>query len=123
MSNRFGRYFAKVRREHSRVSLRKFCEKHGFDPGNISKLERGKLPPPASREKLVEYATALGLEEGDEEWLQFFDYAAATRGEIPPELLADEEVADKLPLLFRTLRGDRVDEDDLDDLIEMIRRA
>jgi transcriptional regulator with XRE-family HTH domain len=122
-SEQFGRYFAQLRRERTGLSLRQFCKRHGFDPGNISKLERGKLPPPQSREKLEQYARALGLEEGSEQWYELFDRAATARGRLPEELLDKEEVVAKLPLLFRTLRGDRVDDQELERLMEILRRA
>ena len=44
--DRFGILF-KSRRAALGVSLRRFCEMHGLDASNISKLERGVLPPPA----------------------------------------------------------------------------
>lgn len=122
MSNQFGSYFKDLRRENTGLSLRKFCEKNGYDPGNLSKLERGKLKPPKSRDKLSDYAEALNLEEGSEEWMNFFDLAHACRGDVPEEVLEDEEVVEKLPVLFRTLRGDRVDEEELDRLVEIIRK-
>lgn len=121
MSHAFGRYFGRLRREHLELSLREFCARKDLDPGNMSKLERGKIPPPRSREVLKKYAHALELEEGTDEWLMFFDLAAASRGELPEDLAEDEEVLDKLPALFRTLRGDRVDEDKLDELVDLIR--
>ncbi len=120
--NTFGE-FCKARRLGQGETLRAFCEKNGFDPGNISKLERGRMPPPASEEKLSQYARALGMEPPMKEWVEFFDLAAVCRGEIPADLLSDEEVVSRLPVLFRTLRGDRVDEKQLDDLIDRIRRA
>lgn len=87
----------------------------------MSKLERGKIPPPRSREVLEKYARALELEEGTDEWLTFFDLAASSRGELPEDLAQDEDVLDKLPALFRTLRGDRVDEEKLEELVDLIR--
>lgn len=123
MSDAFGRFFAELRREHLGMSLRQFCEEKGLDPGNMSKLERGKNPPPRSREVLEKYARALELEEGSDEWYQFFDLAAASRGEFPEDLADDERLIEQLPVLFRTLRGDRVDDDDLDDLVNLIRDA
>lgn len=123
MKAMFGSYFKELRREMTELSLRKFCEKNGYDPGNISKLERGILPPPQSRDKIRDYAEAIGLEEGSEEWVEFFDRAAASRGDIPQEILNDEEIAGKLPVLFRTLRGDRVAEDELDKLIQALRKS
>ena len=123
MSDAFGAFFAKIRRERLGVSLREFCNEHGFDAGNISKLERGKLPPPRSREKLERYASALGLKEGSDEWLEFFDLAAASRGEVPPDIMREEEVVEQLPILFRTLRGESVPDEQLEELIRLIRGA
>lgn len=119
----FGSYFAGLRRRNTEMSLRQFCSEHGFDAGNISKLERGKLPPPQSPEILERYASALGLQEGSDGWYEFFDRAAASRGEIPPDLLQDAEVAKSLPALFRTLRGTRLSEEQLKELLQVLRKA
>jgi len=118
----FGSYFKEVRIKR-RLTLRQFCEKFGFDPGNISKLERGLLPPPQSKIKLEQYAQALGLRKGSSAWYEFFDLAAASRGQIPEEILADDKLVKKLPVLFRTLRGEKVPEEKLDELIETIRKG
>lgn len=113
----------KARRIETGNTLRAFCEEHGFDPGNVSKLERGRTLPPASEDKLHAYGLALGLRCGTTEWQEFLDFAAAARGEIPADLLTDDEVVGKLPVLFRTLRGERLDQDHFDDFINRIRRA
>jgi transcriptional regulator with XRE-family HTH domain len=118
----FGNYFKGLRIKR-RMTLRQFCEKFGFDAGNISKLERGLLPPPQSRGKLEQYAQALGLKKGTTTWYEFFDLAAASRGQIPEELLSDDKLVAKLPVLFRTLRGERVPEEKLNELIEAIRKG
>jgi len=118
----FGNYFKGLRIKR-RMTLRQFCEKFGFDAGNISKLERGLLPPPQSREKLEQYAQALGLKKGTTTWYEFFDLAAASRGQIPEEILRDDKLVAKLPVLFRTLRGERVPEEKLDELMEVIRKG
>lgn len=120
--NSFGQYF-KERRIASGKTLRAFCEEHGFDAGNLSKLERGKLNAPESDEKIEQYAVALGLQPGSTEWFEFFDKAAAERGRLPSDLASDEEILAKLPVLFRTLRGARIDSEHLDALIERIRRT
>lgn len=119
---RFGTYFKQLRIE-SRQTLRNFCLKHGFDPGNISKLERGRLPPPQAHEKLAKYAKALGLKAGTDQWYEFFDRAAAEHGRIPKDILSQSEVVEKLPVLFRTLRGQKVRRSDLLALVEKIRRT
>jgi transcriptional regulator with XRE-family HTH domain len=101
-------------------SLRRFCEAHGYDPGNISRLERGVFAPPESPQKLREYAKALALKEGSEQWIEFFDRAAAARGQLPADLLADERLLGRLPLLFRTLRARKVTPEKLDQLVQLI---
>ncbi len=118
----FGSYFKELRIKR-RLTLRQFCERFGFNPGNISKLERGLLPPPQSKGKLEQYAEALNLRKGSSAWYEFFDLAAASRGQIPEEILADDRLVKKLPVLFRTLRGEKVPEKKLDELIETIRKG
>jgi len=118
----FGAFF-KALRIRKKLTLRKFCEDNGYDPGNISRLERGLLPPPESEVKLAEYAKALGLRRATDDWYQFFDLARASQGKFPPELLRKRDVVARLPLLFRTLRGQKVSEKTLNELIDMIRRS
>jgi transcriptional regulator with XRE-family HTH domain len=117
----FGRLFRELRVRQGKT-LRQFCLDNGFDAGNISKLERGILAPPESHAKLAEYACALGLVEGDDDWYEFFDKAAIARGRIPPGVLTDEQLLTRLPIVFRTLRGQRVSPESVDELVEFIRR-
>lgn len=118
----FGDYFKNKRIEKG-YTLREFCKKFGLDPGNMSKIERGLLPAPASKEKLEELASYLGLKKGSEEYLEFFDLAAAARGELPKDILSDDEIVRALPLIYRTIRGKKVSKKILDELIETIRRT
>lgn len=117
---KFGEIFKELRLATG-LTLREFSSKHKLDAGNLSKLERGLLKPPQNREKLEEYARALHVKEGSDEWYQFFDTAAADAGVIPDEVMADAEVVDKLPLLFRSLRGQRISEEKIKELIRVIR--
>lgn len=121
-SGAFGEFF-KAKRQDLGLTLREFCLKHKLDPGNLSRLERGKLRPPQDRDRLEEYAKYLGLKSGSDDWYTFFDLAAAAKGRIPEELLEDKEVVAKLPLVFRTLRGKRLTNKQLDDLVTKIRGA
>ncbi len=116
----FGEFF-KVRRQALGLTLRVFCLKHKLDPGNMSRLERGLLPPPQHRDRLKEYARYLDLKKGSDDWYTFFDLAAVSKGRIPSELMEDEKVVAKLPLIFRTLRGKRFTNGRLDGLVRKIR--
>lgn len=118
--SKFGEFF-KSRRAALGLSLRAFCAKHRIDASNVSKLERGRLPPPQGQ-KLREYAGYLELREGTNEWYEFFDFAAADAG-IVPEDLRDEALAAKLPVLFRTLRDSAKDGGrDTDALLEELKQ-
>lgn len=115
----FGDFFRSKRIE-MRKTLRQFCLENNLDPGNISKLERGYLTPP-QHDKLIEYAHLLKLKKGTDEWYKFFDLAAAESGKIPQDLLKDEEIIKELPVLFRTLRGEKVSEEKLEKLVRKIK--
>jgi transcriptional regulator with XRE-family HTH domain len=116
----FGNYFKGLRLKTGKT-LREFCLEYGFDPGNLSRLERSRLPPPQAREKLERYAKCLGLKVGSGEWYEFFDLAAAEAGRIPEDL-RDEEVLLRLPVIFRTLREGSLTEERMDALIDRLRR-
>lgn len=118
----FGEYFKRLRVMQG-ATLRDFCIEKGFDAGNISKLERGLLPPPQNEGKLAEYAAALGIRRGSTEWYEFFDLAAADSGIVPQDLLSDSRVVSRLPAFFRTLRNKKLTAEKLDALIERLRKA
>jgi transcriptional regulator with XRE-family HTH domain len=118
----FGKFIKELRAK-DRVGLREFCLQHGHDPSNWSKIEREVLAPPRDEETLRTWAIQLGLKEGSEEWMKFFDYAAVDAGRIPDYVLKDEKVTEQLPAFFRTLSGQKPSRDDLEKLLEIIRGA
>ena len=118
----FGEFF-KSRRLALGLGLREFCVAHGYDAGNISRLERGVLSPPRDQKKLRLYAKQLGLKEGSEDWGTFCDLASVAAGRIPPSVLSDKEIVGQLPMVFRTLRGERLTDKEIAALVEKLRRA
>jgi transcriptional regulator with XRE-family HTH domain len=122
MAKAFGALLKKLRTEAG-LTLREFCARNGLDPGNYSRLERSVYPPPQSHELLEKYATALGIAKGSDQWLDLCDTAAAARGTIPSDLLDNAQLVEKLPVLFRTLRGQPIAPEKLDELAELIRRS
>src|SRR5262252_8836202 len=73
-SNEFGAFF-RERREGLGLSLREFCRRTGFDQANVSRLERGFLPPPKSQRVLTAYAKGLRLKPKSPEWERFMNLA------------------------------------------------
>lgn len=118
----FGQFF-KSMRQKTGLTLRSFCMKNGLDPGNISKMERGVMSAPKSREILERYANSLGIKEGSDDWYELFDLAAAHSGTIPSDLMNDKELVARLPKVFRTLRGQKLSKEKLLELSEVIRKA
>ncbi len=117
----FGSFF-KEKRIKLDMTLRQFCEHHGLDAGNISKIERGLLPPPKSHELLKKYVSFLRLKKGTDDWYLFFDLAAAESGRLPKELM-EKEILSRMPVLFRTIRGKKLSKDKIDKLIKLIKES
>lgn len=78
--------------------------------------------PPTNPEKLGAFARVLGIPRESDEYREMVRLASMSRGEIPPAILSDEAVLAKLPVLFRTLEGDKVDGEVLDELFEAMRK-
>jgi len=122
MNQTFGQFFRDARLSR-RKTLRQFCLDTNYDASNISRLERGLQPPPRSKVKLAGYARALGITEGTDRWIEFFDLASIAAGRLPTAILSEHELIRRLPLLLRTIQEKRLDADKLDELIETIRRS
>ncbi len=118
----FGEFFKGLRKE-KRITLRDFCLRASADPANISRLERGAMPPPQDSDILERYAKALGLKAGSNDWYNFFDLAAADRGIIPKDIMSNHEVVEMLPAFFRTLRGQKPTEDEMRKLAAKIKKS
>ena len=116
----FGEAF-RARRREIRLTLREFCRRTGLDPGNVSRLERGRLAPPADRAKLEEYARHLDFDEGSDAWTEFVDLGQVCAGAIPDAVMDDEALVKKLPLVFRTCSGRAPTRRQVERLVEILR--
>lgn len=116
----FGEFF-RQKRIALGFTLRSFCERYHFDPGNISRLERNILPPSVDEEKLEGYAQALKIAKGTSEWIQFFDFAYLAKGTIPQDLQNNQGVMSFLPAFYRTARGEKLDKKKVKKLIEILK--
>lgn len=113
----FGDYF-RSKRISLGLTLRTFCERFGYDPGNISRLERNILPPTLDDEKLTGYATALQIKRDSQDWVLFHDLAYAAKNSIPKDIRKHN--IDFLPAFFRTIRNKKMDKQKLQELIEFL---
>jgi len=114
----FGDYIRDLRIKNN-LTLRAFCKITNFDPGNWSRIERGILKPPSSKTVLENIVKAVQIIPGSEDYYILFDLAAV--GHLPPEI-TDSIIVEKLPLFFRTIRGEQPTRENLEELVEIIRK-
>jgi len=122
MGDQFGPFARQIRVQLGET-LRQFCARVSLDPAYVSRVERGLLAPPQDQEKLEYYAASLGLARDTDDWQNFMDLAATAAGRLPQDALENEQLMACLPAFLRTMRGQRVDDEDLDQLVEMIRKG
>ena len=114
--------FIKKRRIEKGLGLREFCKQIEMDASNWSKVERGVLSPPQDDEKLRNIAQALGIKSGSKKWKEMKDLANIDAGIIPADILSDKQVLDSLPMFFRTIRSEKPTPEELEKLINIIRK-
>jgi len=103
------------------LSLRAFCTKFGYDPGNHSRLERGRIVPPTG-EQLAKLAANLELSPGTPQYEKFMDRANAAAKRIPEEV-TDEVVLSRMPALLRTVQDRKLTAEQIDKIIELVRTS
>lgn len=116
----FAQYFAE-RRKVLGLTMRRFADQKGYDVGYISRLENDVIKPPAEMDKLKALAVALELEPETTEWVHFFDLAAAARAELPDDLKDKTQVVNLLPAFYRTLRKDKINKDEVEHLLNLLK--
>ena len=111
------------RRKVLRLGLREFALRAEVDAGNLSKIERGKLNPPQTRDVLDRICFALEHDPSSQEAEILRDKAAAENGRLPEEIIADDEILSRMPVLLRTVHNKQLSAEQLDRLIEMIKES
>lgn len=120
--NSFGQFF-RNKRIQTGLTLRTFCERFGYDPAYISRIERDLLTPPEDKEKLEAFAKALNIKEGSTEWVIFFDLSFISKGKLPSDIVERPTAGKYLPLLFRTVRGEKISKEKLKELIDLLNKS
>ncbi len=114
----FGEFIRNLRIDKN-LTLREFCRAAKLDPSNRSRIERGLASSPKSKCVLQGIAKILNIGERTEEYNTLFDLAAISH--IPTDLVSDERVIDKLPVFFRTIRGEKPSREELEELIRIMK--
>lgn len=118
---RFGEFVRQLRLAVG-LSLRDFCNKAGLDPSNWSKVERDRITLTAERRKLDEISLLLNINNDKTQLTKFYDLAYIAQREIPEEVYNDEEVLGALPVFFRMGMGQKPTKEELQNIIEMLKR-
>ena len=117
----YGEFIKEIRMKKE-ISLREFCKLTEIDASNWSKIERGLLAPPQDEERQKKIARILNIKIGSETWKEMKDLANIDAGIIPADIRSNAEVLKALPMFFRTIRSDKPTAEELDKLIEMIKK-
>jgi len=113
--------FIREKRVQNGKTLRSFCQRFGYDPAYISRLENNKLPPSLDDNKLAALAKALGIIPESKEWVDFHSLAYVAKQDLPKEIKNEKEIITFLPAYLRTPDNKKVDQDKLKKLIEFLK--
>ena len=119
---KFGKLLKELRIKKE-LSLREICKKTNYDPSNWSKIERGKISPPADEKTLKKWGVILGISKSKKELQKFIDEAKIAQGIIPNDIMSQKNMVECLPAFFRTLRNEKPTKQEIDQLIEMIKNV
>lgn len=112
--------FVKQKRIDLNLSLRAFCKEASEDPSNWSKIERGILAPPKDLERLKKIANTLKIEVESDEWNILYNSAFIDSGEIPENVMSNQDVLEILPAFFRTIESKKPSREDLENLMSKL---
>ena len=117
----FGWMLKKIRIEESGIGLRAFADLINMKPSNLSNIERGRIPPPASRKAIDAICNALGLASDDPKRTELFDLAAKAKNRLPADVADAVRAQPGIPVLVRTVANKQLGEDKLRELAEYIK--
>jgi transcriptional regulator with XRE-family HTH domain len=120
MSNaQFGLLLKRLRLEQN-LSLREFSRQSEYDASNLSKIERGLLPPPGNS-TLKAWAKILGLGKDSVEYEEFIDTGHISANRLPSNTPAQIRNV-LLPALLRTVRSEKLSKDEYERLVRLLNK-
>jgi len=118
----FGSLLKKLRLEEAKKGLRAFAELIDWQASNLSNLERGRIPPPASHKSIMDICDALGLSADDPRRTELIDLAARERNAVPGDVAEAIKEQPGIPVLVRAVASRRLEDDQLRDLADYIKK-
>ena len=103
-----------------KLTLREVSRRSGIDAGNLSRIERGNTYPPKKKEVLLKLAEALQMDSTETESL--IEQSKFINGQLVNELQNVREM-NVIPMLLRAIDNEKLREEDVEKLIEMIKDA
>ncbi len=117
----FGQMLKKLRLDEAGIGLRAFAAMIEMQPSNLSNIERDRIAPPASSQRLDCICDALGLADSDSRRAQLFDLAANAANRIPADVADAVRKQPGVPVLVRTVANKQLSEKKLRELAEYIK--
>ncbi len=115
----FGQQLSSYRKKAG-LTLREFSRLVGYDASNISKVERGVLPPPTAGLVLRKWAAMLGLSPESHEFSNFVSSGLAVRAK--KHVRSDSELEALMPAFFRTVGNKKIDPETYRKLKALLRK-
>jgi transcriptional regulator with XRE-family HTH domain len=118
----FGEYVKRLRLDKE-LSLREFARRIGEDPSNWSKVERGVVSPSRDAGKIALIAQTHGIVQNSEQWNFLEDYSSVDSATIPQYIMKDKQVLEALPAFFRTIGSLRPTTEEIEKLLQKLKKA
>lgn len=118
----FGLLLRKLRIDEAGIGLRAFAGMIDMKPSNLSNIERGRIPPPASRKAIDTICDALGLASKDSRRVELFNLAAEAKNRIPADVAEAVKTCPGVPVLVRTVANRQLSEKKIKELAEYIKK-
>jgi transcriptional regulator with XRE-family HTH domain len=117
----FGSNFKRLRLAVS-DSLTDFCNRNNYHSGNISKLERGIINAPSSKETIYKYAKALKLKKNSTEFKTFVALSTNANNWYLIENIKDEELLNLTIKLLSMLDNKSTTKRKIEKLIDILNK-
>lgn len=112
--------FVRERRLDAGHGLRRFAALIGILPSNYNHMEKGRMSPPQSKERLDQIAEVLEIEQGSRDYHTFMDLAVAGKDKLPADVESYVKRNKLAPVLLRTLDNRKMNRRELEELVRQL---